>query len=108
MMAAAMRFIFQAHGPLETWREGVGNSASYRVPAASLAATFRDSRFLLFLGVWIGLNVLVGLGTVSIGGEGQEIAWQAHIGGFAAGLLLFAAFDPALPPQAEFDTEQSG
>jgi membrane associated rhomboid family serine protease len=27
------------------------------------------------------------------GGE-QSLAWQAHIGGFLAGLLLFAAFDP--------------
>jgi len=24
----------------------------------------------------------------------QAIAWQAHIGGFLAGLLAFAAFDP--------------
>jgi membrane associated rhomboid family serine protease len=27
------------------------------------------------------------------GGE-QSLAWQAHIGGFLAGLLLFAVFDP--------------
>ena len=39
--------------------------------------------------------------------EGQQIAWQAHIGGFFAGLLLFSAFDPVVP-RGEFDTEPSG
>jgi membrane associated rhomboid family serine protease len=102
-MAAAMRFVFQRGGPLGAWTEA-GRDA-YRVPAAPLLATFRDPRFLLFLVAWIGLNALFGLGTVSIGGEpGQEIAWQAHIGGFFAGLILFSAFDPVVPG-AELDVE---
>jgi membrane associated rhomboid family serine protease len=106
-MAAAMRFIFQQGGPLETWRDGVGESEAYKVPAVPLLATFRDPRFLLFLGVWMGLNALFGIGVVSFGGEpGQQIAWQAHIGGFLAGLLLFTAFDPAAP-RGELDTEPS-
>src|ERR1700728_564291 len=92
-MAAALRFVFQNGGARGPWR-GEANNAAYRVPASSLAATLRDPRFLIFLGTWMGLNLLVGLGTVSIGEEGQEIAWQAHIGGFVAGLLLFNAFDP--------------
>jgi len=105
-MAAAMRFMFQPDGPLAHWRER--SSDAYRVPAASLAATLRDPRFLLFLAVWLGLNALFGLGTVSFGEEaGQEIAWQAHVGGFFAGLLLFNAFDPVVP-RAEFDTEPGG
>jgi membrane associated rhomboid family serine protease len=92
-MAAALRFVFQNGGPLGLWR-GDANSDAYRVPASPLAVTLRDPRFLIFLGAWIGLNLLVGLGTVSIGEQGQEIAWQAHIGGFIAGLLLFNVFDP--------------
>ena len=80
---------------------------AYRVPASSLMATLRDPRFLIFLGVWIGLNALFGLGSISIGeGAGQEIAWQAHIGGFVAGLLLFNAFDP-VTPQPRFDPGRS-
>jgi membrane associated rhomboid family serine protease len=106
-MAAAMRFIFQEHGPLELWREGAGNGEAYRVAAAPLMTTLRDVRFLLFLAVWIGLNALFGLGTVSFGEEGQQLAWQAHIGGFLAGLLLFTAFDPVVP-RGEFDAEPSG
>lgn len=106
-MAAALRFIFQEHGPLDTWREGPGNAAAYRVPALPLLATFRDLRFLLFLGAWMGLNALFGLGAVSFGTEpGQIIAWQAHIGGFFAGLVLFAAFDPVVP-RGELDPEPS-
>ncbi len=106
-MAAALRFVFQQGGPLGLWR-GENNGDAYRVPAATLTATLRDPRFLMFLGVWIGLNALVGLGSVSIGeAAGQEIAWQAHIGGFVAGLLLFNAFDPVIP-QKEFDARRSG
>lgn len=105
-MAAAMRFVFQPAGPLAHWRER--SDVAYRVPAASLVATLRDPRFLLFLLVWLGLNALFGLGTVSFGTEaGQEIAWQAHIGGFFAGLFLFNAFDPAVP-HVELDGEPSG
>ena len=104
-MAAAMRFVFQHGGPLGVWRDG--DSAAYRVPAVPLIDTFRDRRFLMFVAVWIGLNALFGLGTVSLGGQdGQEIAWQAHIGGFFAGLFLFTAFDP-VTKSGEFDTEPS-
>ena len=105
-MAAALRFVFQPDGPVAHWRER--SEVGYRVPAASLAATLRDPRFLLFLGVWLGLNALFGLGTISFGTEaGQTIAWQAHIGGFFGGLLLFDVFDPVVL-RAELDTEVSG
>ena len=106
-MAGAMRFIFQDHGPLDTWRDGARDGEAYRVPAVPLGATFRDVRFLLFLVAWIGLNALFGLGAVSFGIEaGQQIAWQAHIGGFLAGLVLFGAFDPVVSRGA-LDTEPS-
>ena len=104
-MAAALRFVFQHDGPLSRWRDR--SDEAYRVPAASLAATLRDPRFLLFLVVWLGLNALFGLGTVSFGEQaGQEIAWQAHVGGFFAGLFLFNAFDPVVP-RGELDTKPS-
>lgn len=93
-MAAAMRFVFQ-QSPL------FGDGEIYRVPARSLVATLTDLRFLLFLAVWLGLNALFGLGTLSMGGDdGQAVAWQAHIGGFFAGLILFNAFDPVAPRAA--------
>ncbi len=93
-MAAAMRFVFQRGGPLGMLRET--SADAYRIPAASLGVILRDPRFLLFVAVWLGLNALFGSGTVSFGEAGQEIAWQAHVGGFFAGLLLFDAFDPVV------------
>ncbi|HML07063.1 MAG TPA: rhomboid family intramembrane serine protease [Xanthobacteraceae bacterium] len=95
-MAGAMRFVFQGHGPLVMRGGEGGGGDAYRVPAAPLSATLRDPRFLIFFAVWVGLNALLGLGTLPIAGEGEQIAWQAHIGGFIAGLFLFNAFDPAM------------
>lgn len=91
-MAAAIRFIFQAGGPLGLM--GANDEASYRMPADPLLVCLRDPRVLVFLIVWFGLNLLLGLTTLPFVGEGQSIAWQAHIGGFLAGLLLFPLFDP--------------
>ncbi len=102
-MAAAVRFVFQDGGPLGVFRHGA--DTAYRVPAASLNATLRDPKFLMFLAVWLGLNALFGLGTVSFGEEGQAVAWQAHVGGFFAGLLLFNTFDPVVPERAAPDAE---
>ena len=110
-MAAAMRFVFQRGGPLGAFRQIAlhrGADQAYRVPAVPLSTTLRDPRFLLFLAVWLGLNALFGFGTVSFGQEaGQVVAWQAHVGGFFAGLFLFSAFDPVVP-RAELDPETSG
>jgi len=68
--------------------------AAYLVPAAPLSVALRDPRILVFLLAWFGLNLLFGVGSVSLPGGEQSIAWQAHIGGFVAGLVLFSLFDP--------------
>lgn len=93
-MAAAMRFAFQRGGPLGLW--GGREDDAYRVPALSLIGVFSDARVLLFLAVWFGINLLFGLGSFPVAGGDQSVAWQAHIGGFLAGLLLFSWFDPKL------------
>jgi hypothetical protein len=64
------------------------------VSAAPLTSSLQDPRVLAFLLVLFGVNLLCGLGSISMAGVEQAIAWQAHIGGFLAGLLAFAAFDP--------------
>lgn len=91
-MAAAMRFAFQNGGPLGMLREG--DERAYRVPAIPLRGVLSDARVLAFLAVWFGINILFGLGSVSLTGDEQTVAWQAHIGGFLAGLILFSWFDP--------------
>ena len=92
-MAAAMRFAFHSGSPL---RFG-GNDDAYRVPALPLRDALRDTRVLAFLAVWFGLNLLFGLGSISMTGNEQPVAWQAHVGGFLAGLMLFSLFDPINP-----------
>ena len=92
-MAAAMRFAFQRGGPLSFWR--TGGHADYHVPAIPLTGVLSDARVLAFLAVWFGINILFGLGSLPITGGDQVVAWQAHIGGFLAGLILFSWFDPA-------------
>jgi len=50
-----------------------------------------DSRVVLFTVVFLLVNVV--FGSVSLGFGGNAIAWQAHIGGYLAGLLLLGVFD---------------
>ena len=59
-----------------------------------LRQAFRDTRVLGFLAVWFGINIIFGVGSIAIGADGASVAWQAHIGGFLAGLMLFSLFDP--------------
>jgi membrane associated rhomboid family serine protease len=91
-MAAAIRFAF-VRGSFLSFRGGDANAAA-QVPALSLVRSLRDPRVLGFLAVWFGTNIIFGVGSIAIGAEGVNVAWQAHIGGFFAGLLLFALFDP--------------
>ncbi len=92
-MAAAMRFAFQRGGPLSIFRRS--DERAYRVPAIPLRGVLRDPRVLLFLVVWFGINILFGLGSFPIAGDDLPVAWQAHFGGFLAGLFLFSWFDRA-------------
>jgi len=94
-MAAAMRFAFQRGGPLNFHRNG--DATDYHVPAIPLSGVLRDPRVIAFVAVWFGINILFGLGSFPLPGAGahQVVAWQAHIGGFLAGLIFFSWFDPS-------------
>ena len=103
-MAAAIRFAF-VRGSFLSFNRGDADAAA-RVPAQPLWQALRDRRVLSFLAIWFGVNIVFGLGSIAIGAEGVSVAWQAHIGGFLAGLLLFSLFDPvprATPPAASHD-----
>jgi membrane associated rhomboid family serine protease len=91
-MAAAIRFAFQ-QGSFLSFRRGDADAAA-QVPALPLSRALRNPRVLAFLAVWFGVNIIFGIGSIAIGADGASVAWQAHIGGFFAGLLLFSLFDP--------------
>ncbi|HSI39282.1 MAG TPA: rhomboid family intramembrane serine protease [Xanthobacteraceae bacterium] len=90
-MAAAIRFVFAARG-LDGLRPG-SFEASVRAPAPPLGVVLRERRVFVFVAVWFALNIAIGLGA-PLAGEAGTVAWEAHIGGFIAGLLLFPLFDP--------------
>ena len=98
-MAAAIRFAF-VRGSFLSFSRGDADAAA-KVPAQALAHALRDRRVLAFLAIWFGVNIIFGMGSIAIGSEGVSVAWQAHIGGFLAGLLLFSLFDPV--PRASPD-----
>lgn len=60
-----------------------------RRPLAPIFST----RILVWSGFWTAINVLAGLTGFGTGGEVQLVAWQAHLGGYFAGLLLAGPFD---------------
>jgi membrane associated rhomboid family serine protease len=95
-MAGALRFIFRAKRlPGQNMPDFLG------APLMSLGQTLSDKRILAFLVFWVALNASFGLSAVKIAGEQGSIAWEAHIGGFLCGLLIFGAFDRGRPAEAE-------
>jgi membrane associated rhomboid family serine protease len=98
-MAAAIRFAF-VKGSFLSFSRGDADLAA-KVPALSLSRALRNGRVLAFLSIWFGVNLIFGIGSIAIGMEGASVAWQAHIGGFFAGLVLFSLFDPV--PRAPAD-----
>ena len=46
---------------------------------------------LVVLGFWIILQLVLGLGSLPLRGQGGGVAWFAHIGGFACGMVLIFA-----------------
>jgi membrane associated rhomboid family serine protease len=100
-MAAAIRFAF-VRGSFLSFNRGDADEAA-RVPALPLLRSLRDPRVLAFLAIWFGTNIIFGVGSIAIGADGASVAWQAHIGGFFAGLLLFSLFDPIPRVPREFE-----
>jgi membrane associated rhomboid family serine protease len=83
MMGAALRML-PAQSP-------------WAVPGATPLAPIFSRQIIVFSTVLIAINAVMGVTGFNIGGETAQIAWQAHLGGFAAGLLLCGPFDTLRP-----------
>ena len=55
-------------------------------------APILSSQILLFSGVWFVTNLIFGLTGFGIAGHIQQVAWQAHVGGYVTGLALTGIF----------------
>ena len=88
-LAGAVRLMFADGGSLAT----IGRQRFERVRALSLAETFRTPGALMFLGVWFAITLFAGAVSFGPPGEAARIAWEAHVGGFLAGLVCFGLVD---------------
>jgi membrane associated rhomboid family serine protease len=81
---------------------GASGAASGLMAAASRVMTrgpglapFTSPPVISMAGAWLGVNLLlafagmVGLGGLAPGSGGAPVAWEAHLAGYAAGLVLF-------------------
>ncbi len=97
LMGAVTRFMFQPGAPLSV--SGLlGGDKAETVPAATLGGILADPRARIFVGIWLVTNFVFGAFAGPLGLSDMPVAWIAHLGGFATGILLFPLFDrPAAP-----------
>ena len=81
LMGAAFRFILVG-----------GFDADRRVQLLPLTSR----PILIATLIWLAFNVVSGVTGFSPSGFGMSIAWEAHLGGYFAGLVLFPFFDRGL------------
>lgn len=87
LMGAACRFAFPDGG-------GYDRTHGHLYPRQSILGAFSNRTVVIFTAMWFFGNILVAVGLPLIGSDVGEIAWDAHIGGFLFGFLLFGFFDP--------------
>ncbi len=89
LMGAVIRFMFSPVDkdlpPSDDW---ISNTK-----LLSLSETFRNKNAVLLIIVVLLMNYLEGAGIISLSGGSAPIAWEAHIGGFIAGLLSYGFFE---------------
>lgn len=101
LMGAVMRFLFPAlnSGGFRRMRE-----APRSIPLMPLGEALTDRRILATTAVLVVINVLtiVGFGAAQ---NGAGIAWEAHLGGYAVGLVTYGFFDNVSPMQDDIETK---
>lgn len=58
-----------------------------------------SSQVMLYSVLWLLMNLAFGMIGIGPMGEAESIAWQAHVGGYLAGLLLSGPFDLYFGPR---------
>lgn len=89
LMGAAARFVFSPNGR-------INRDAAHLNPRLPVLVALSNRTVLFFAGILFLSNILIGLGSFALSGGAGTIAWEAHIGGFLFGFLLFAPFDRRL------------
>ncbi|HWD50493.1 MAG TPA: rhomboid family intramembrane serine protease [Rhizomicrobium sp.] len=72
----------------------IGQGPLTAQPRGKLAPLL-SRQVLTWTAIWVVINIVAGLTGLGGGpGAPQAVAWQAHLGGYFAGLLLCGLFDP--------------
>lgn len=89
LMAAGFRILLPAidNGDIHEMRESPRTA-----PLASLGDCLRNRRVLFAIIAFVVVNFVIA-GAAPLLTDAGGIAWEAHLGGFAAGLLLLGMFD---------------
>lgn len=82
LIAAAARFGFTT--------AGAGRMRAYGGKPLGLVQMAFNRTVVSFIAIWLAINLAMAFGFM--GSVGSGIAWQAHLGGFLAGLILLPAF----------------
>jgi membrane associated rhomboid family serine protease len=90
LTGAAVRFMFQP--VLVAKHPETGEPIVLGRALASLSEVMRNPRSRYFTLIWVILNAAVPLLPLLTGSR-LDIAWQAHLGGFLAGMLLVPLFE---------------
>lgn len=90
LTGAAVRFIFQP--VIVTRHPETGEQVVIGRRLAGLGELWRDNRARFFILIWVVLNAAVPLLPLVTGMQ-MSVAWQAHLGGFFAGLLMVGLFE---------------
>ncbi|MGE7369421.1 rhomboid family intramembrane serine protease [Neorhizobium sp. NPDC001467] len=86
LMGAACRFAFPPHG-------GYDRTFGHLYPRQSILGALTNRTVAVFVALWFAGNILIAVGLPLLDAGSDAIAWDAHIGGFLFGYLLFGLFD---------------
>lgn len=90
LTGAAVRFIFQP--VIVAQHPETGERVMLGRHLASFSELMRDNRARLFTLIWVVLNAAVPFLPL-VTGQQISVAWQAHLGGFFAGILMVGLFE---------------
>ncbi|MEQ1647201.1 MAG: rhomboid family intramembrane serine protease [Hyphomicrobiaceae bacterium] len=105
LLGAVFRFMFVA---LAAGGSRYFAEASRRVPRLSLQGMWREPMPFRAVASWLVLNLVMAF-VLPLAGITGGIAWEAHLGGFLFGLLMFRYFDAGfaeidrMPSNDDFD-----
>ena len=71
---------------------GLMGAASRLLDRRRALSPFRSRTVLGMAAAWLAINLLMAAGWIDVGAAGAPVAWEAHLIGYAAGLLLIGPF----------------